>query len=277
MFGGQTWDQFSPLRPTVNDDTHMLTAGNTGLRRPQLMIGYNAVRDTGGLSAVGGIGLTGAVDSGDRDIDGVLDGEASGRPHWQGRVAYSLPYFGQMGSLGLSGAYGFLRTRARALHATIANLDFTVPLARFLQLRGEAWIGTNMSDYGGGPRVIGPLVAIGEDDEVTVPGQVIGIPFPGRVETVRGRGGWAELSFRPLEKWSIHPGLTIDDPRDATLPAGIAGVLDVTRNRAFYVANRVSAGDNLTIGVDYLRWKTNFAGLRRGIDDRVNLFFKYSF
>jgi len=63
-----------------------------------------------------------------------------------------------------------------------------------------------------------------------------------------------------------------DDPVDSDLPNG-----GRTRNRAFYWANRITPGGNFLIGADYLRWLTNFKGLRRGIDNRVNLFFQYSF
>src|SRR5581483_3749696 len=41
MLAGQTWDVFSPLFPTVNNDTLMWNAGNLGDRRPQFRVSYD--------------------------------------------------------------------------------------------------------------------------------------------------------------------------------------------------------------------------------------------
>jgi hypothetical protein len=280
VLAGQTWDTFSPLRPTVNDDSVMFTAGNPGLRRPMLIMGYDSRSDAGGFSAIGGVGLTGAIDNADRDFDGVRDGEQSGRPHWQGRVGYSHPLLGQRASIGLSGAYGFLRTRSGAAHERIGNVDFTLPLAGFLSLRGEGYWGKNLSDFGGGPilqlAVTGVTFPGGDEELNGLRQQQVGLPSPFFINNIHGRGGWAELTIKASRYWSAHPGFTTDDPVDGDFPV-FAGATNITRNRAFYFANRIYPGNNLTIGVDYLRWKTTFRGLGRGLDNRVNVFFKYSF
>ena len=280
VLAGQTWDTFSPLRPTVNDDSVMFTAGNTGLRRPMLIMGFEHRSDSGDFSAVGGVGLTGAIDNADNDLNGVPDGEQSGRPHWQGRVGYSRPFLGQTASVGISGAYGFLRTLSGAAHERIGVVDFTLPVASFAALRAEGYWGKNMSDFGGNPFT--QLSAV----QISIPGggeeldglrlQQIALPSPFRISDIHGRGGWAELTIKPWRYWSAHPGFTTDDPVDSDFPA-FASAANITRNQAFYVANRIYPGNNLTIGLDYLRWKTTFRGLGRALDNRVNVFFKYSF
>jgi hypothetical protein len=50
-----------------------------------------------------------------------------------------------------------------------------------------------------------------------------------------------------------------------------------TRNRAFYAGNRFTPGGKVEIGVDYLRWRTDYFGPASGFDNRFNIFFQYGF
>lgn len=162
----------------------------------------------------------------------------------------------QQKSDGGSGFYGFLKT-ARAIggrtefRSQLVNIDFTLPLHDRLALRGEGWWGRNMSDVRGGAGQ-GINAATGRE--------------------IRGRGGWAEADVNLSRYFSLSPGFSTDDPVDADVPTG-----GRTRNRAFYLANRITPNSNFLIGADYLRWKTNYRGLLSGVDDGVNLFFQYNF
>lgn len=259
LLAGQTWDTVSPLSPTVNNDTLQWNAGNVGDRRPQLRLTYEpSVGERGKLSFAGGIGLTGAIDSLDLDANGVRDGEESARPDVQGRAGFSYPSAakGQRVSLGVSGFYGFLETARpvagrTSFRSQLVNLDFTLPLHGRLALRGEGWWGRNMSDVRGGAGQ-GVNAATGRE--------------------IRGRGGWAEANVKLSRYFALSPGFSTDDPVDADIPAG-----GRTRNRALFLANRITPSNNFLIGADYLRWKTNYRGLRPGVDNRVNIFFQYSF
>jgi len=257
LLAGQTWDIVSPLFPTVNNDTLMWNAGNVGDRRPQLRLAYEPRVGRGKFSLLGGIGLTGAIDAQDLDNNGFRDGEESSPPDLQGRIGYSHP-FGKdrTASIGLSGFYGFEKTarpvagRTR-FHSQLFNLDFTIPFASRLSMRGEGWWGRNTSDIRGGA------------------GQGINV-LTGR--EIRGRGGWLEANIKLSRYLSFNPGFTTDDPVDADLPTG-----GRTRNRAYYFANRITPGGNFLFGVDYLYWLTDFKGLQRGVDHRVNIFLQYNF
>ena len=257
MLAGQTWDIVSPLFPTVNNDTLQWNAGNVGDRRPQLRAAYEPTVGRGKFSFSGGVGLTGAIDALDLDNNGFRDGEESRRPDLQGRIGYAYPVGkDRSASFGISGFYGFLKT-ARLVagrtdfHSQLINVDFTLPLASHFGLRGEGWWGRNMSDIRGGA---------GQGIN-TVTGQEI-----------RGRGAWSEVNVKVSRYFSFSPGFSTDDPVDRDLPAG-----GRTRNRAFYFANRITPGGNLLIGADYLRWLTNYNNLRRGLDNRLNIFFQYNF
>ncbi len=240
LLAGQTWDVFSPLFPTVNNDTLMWTAGNVGDRRPQLRAAWEPKAGSGRLSLAGAIGLTGAIDGLDLDNNGYFDGVQSMRPGVQARLGYSRPAF----SLGASMFYGWLASGTRVLPAQGYGADLTLPLTSFLAFRGEGWWGRNMSDFRGGA------------------GQAI----------VRGRGGWAELKLRINRYWSIAPGFTTDNPVKAGLAPG-----GRTRNRAFYAGNRFTPGGKVEFGIDYLRWRTDYYGPAPGIDNRFNIFFQYGF
>jgi hypothetical protein len=257
ILAGQTWDTVSPLFPTVNNDSLQWNAGNVGDRRPQLRAAYEPKAGRGKLSFTGGIGLTGAIDALDLDNNGFRDGEESHLPDFQGRVGYSFP-LGQYGSasFGFSGFYGFMKTSRPVagrtdFHSQLVNIDFTLPLASRLALRGEGWWGRNMSDTRGGAGQ-GLNLATGRE--------------------IRGRGGWSEANIKISRYFSINPGFSTDDPVDADIPNGSR-----TRNRAFYFANRITPGGNFVIGADYLRWLTTYKGFLRGLDNRVNIFFQYGF
>lgn len=258
LLAGQTWDTASPLIPTVSNQTLLWNAGNVGDRRPQLRAAYEPRAGGGRFSFIGGVGLTGAIDSLDLDANGVRDGEESSRPSLQSRIGYShsVGSSERIASVGVSGYYGFMRTGRPVAGLTefrsqLINVDFTLPLSGHISLKGEGWWGRNLSDIRGG---------IGQGLNVAT-GQAI-----------RGRGGWGEASFKLSRVFSFHPGFSTDDPVDEDLPA--AGR---TRNRTFYLAHRIAPGGGFLLGVDYLRWRTTYKGLQPGVDNRLNLFFQYGF
>jgi hypothetical protein len=256
VLAGQDWDTYSPLLPTVDNETTLWNAGNIGDRRPQFRAAYSPKIGNGRIDIAASVGLTGAIDSADLDGNGVLDGQESGKPDVQARVGFAHPLWvaDQMASVGISGVYGWLNTakpiagkfgfRAQAL-----NIDYTIPLWTRLSLRGEGWWGRNMSDFRGGA------------------GQGLNLATG---QPIRGRGGWSELAVKVNRFWSVYPGFSTDDPVDHDVPNG-----GRTRNHVLYVGNRFNLGRNFLIGADYLNWITNYKGLARGLDNRVNIFFQY--
>lgn len=258
FLAGQTWDLFSPLYPTVDNDTLLWNAGNVGDRRPQVRVSYDPKVGRGRWSIAAAAGLTGAIDAQDLDNNTYRDGEESGKPDFQARIGYGQPLWvkDQSASLGASMFYGWENTSkaiaGRTLfHAQLVNIDYTLPLAKILSLRGEGWWGHNMSDVRGGA------------------GQGINVL---NGHEIRGRGGWSEFSVRLSRFYSMHPGISADDPLPGDVPLG-----GRTRNQVYYFGNRFTPSGNLTIGADYLRWWTSFQGYKAGLDNRVNIFFQYAY
>ncbi len=216
----------------------MWTAGNLGDRRPQLRASYEPKMGKGRFSFDAAVGFTGAVDALDLDNNGYPDGMQSMRPNTQWRLGYSRPLWvpHQSFSLGGSMFYGWLKV-ARPIGARLVlpavgyNVDYVLPLTRFMALRGELWWGRNMSDFRGGA---GQSVTLAN----------------GRM--VRGRGGWSEVKIHINRCWSLVPGFTTDNPVKADL-----ALASRSRNRAFYLGNRFTPGANVEFGLDYLRWRTS--------------------
>jgi transglutaminase-like putative cysteine protease len=245
---GQTWDLISPLFPSPNDDTLMWNAGNTGDRRPQVRYTYTG-RD--GFNAALALGLTGAVDGKDLDNNGTRDGEESGMPGFQARLGYK----GSAWAAGLWAAFAREETATPVGGETdfdtqIVGVDWQFFFNQ-LDLSGEVWAGENLSDLRGG---------IGQGVNTTT----------GR--EISSQGGWIELGYKPTPNYRLAIGYTRDDPSESDLGGSGRQV-----NSAFYFHNKWNIGNGVEIGANYLHWKTDWAGLPRGKDNRFNFFLMRKF
>jgi hypothetical protein len=251
---GQTWDVISPLYPAVNADTMMWNAGNLGDRRPQIRVSYGALSETTvGLMFVAAIGLTGAVTGQDLDRDGLLDGEESGVPNFQLRVARKArsTVVGLSAHIGREQFEDAAGTSTSRLPSYSVNVDYSFSPRPVLTVKGELWVGKNLSDFRG---------AVGQGVE----------PISRR--TIRSSGGWAELLLAPRESIRFGGGYSRDDPKDADL-----GPFGRSSNRAWYTVSQLIVGQGVTLGIDYVDWLTTYADTSRGHDHRVNAYFMYTF
>jgi hypothetical protein len=263
ILAGQTSDLISPLYPIANPDLAMWGAGNLGDRRPQFRATYRPAVGPGTLEVAGMVGLTGADDASDIDLPGVYgagyrDGETSGLPTLQARVAYELPMFEKEKLVIGAGVHGAWEDPDRTIqgHAIFKSwavaLDVLVPIyLNYLWVKGEAWQGSNVDDVRG---------AIFQGINTTT----------GR--TIDARGGWIELGIRPGTDWfAISFGYSTDQPDDSDLPAGGRAA-----NKIAYVATRYTFGP-LTLGLDYMYWVTEYNQFHAGRDNRVQAFVQFNF
>lgn len=250
---GQTFDVISPLFPNVNADTLMWNVGNLGDRRP--LVRYRCRSSTGRLSFDGAAGLTGAVDAQDLDGDEVRDGEAAAVPHLQARIGlqsrekdrWSLGVWSHLGRMETSAPVGG-ETR---FDSSSLGFDYRFALGERLDLQGEVWTGEGLGDFRGG---VGQSVN-------TKTGQVIA-----------SRGGWLEIGADLGASYSLFAGYTLDDPENGDVLRG-----GRTQNRAWYLAQRLRFGKPFLVGLEYLRWTTEYQSLPDGNDNRFNLFVVYSY
>ena len=266
LLAGQTWDIISPIFPSVNQDTLMWNAGNTGDRRPQLRAGYEHPLGPGKLSIMGGLGLTGAIDSKDLDKNGVRDGEDSGLPNLQARIGYTRPGFVPRENM-VVGIWGHLaKEEIGEVSARIAGEnsftsnsiggDIILPIISLspvgsLTMRGEVWSGKNLSDFRGG---IGHGVNINTGEEI------------------KSIGGWLEFLIKVNPELQVEIGYTIDNPEDENL-----GIGDKAENTTWYIGGNFKPGGGLLLGIEYINWKTGYKDAPEGTDNRVNLIAQYNF
>jgi hypothetical protein len=248
ILAGQTSDIISPLFPTVNSDTLMWNAGNLGDRRAQFRYAFGRAT---GVNLQFGAGLTGAIDGQDRDANGVLDGEQSTMPNFQGRLGYASAKV----IAGVWSHYG--RTHTDTAFAGKNDFDhysygadFDLRFTPQVSLRGEAFAGSALSDVRG---------SVGQSFNTTTG------------KEIDSRGGWIELGIRP-GRYFLSLGHTVDDPKNGHVPAN-----GQTLNRSWYVTNQFRLAPPVTAGIDYTFWQTRFKGLPEGTDNRINLYLMYGF
>jgi hypothetical protein len=248
LLAGQTSDLISPLFPAANGDTLMWNAANLGDRRMQIRYAYAA---ESGLGFEAGIGATGAVSPLDADGNGIRDGEAAVVPNFQGRVSYDTEAF----TLGAWSHYGRMHTDVlfgtkQDFNSYSYGTDFDFRVHPRVRVRGEAWAGSNLGDMRGG---IGQFWNAATGREID------------------SRGGWAEVGLQSGPH-GLFAGYTVDDVTNQHV-----GVGGRTENRAWYLTNRFDLADPLTLGVDYIHWRTHFKDQPHGTDNRINLYLIYGF
>jgi hypothetical protein len=202
LLAGQTSDIISPLVPKTANYTVLWDQGNIGYRRPQLRVSTWAdLSDKAKVTAAAGIFRTlgGNLDEGlpAPNADKVDDGADSGVPTFQGRLAMSATVreTGTM-ELGVSGHYGTEEFRTvsayRSIESWSANVDLRIAPCDRSELLCEFFVGDNLGAYYGGVgQTVNPLLT-----------------------EIGSRGGWAELSFRPIQGLWLNAGYGFDDPAD---------------------------------------------------------------
>lgn len=244
ILAGQTWDLISPLYPSVQNDTQLLFAGNTGDRRPQLRLSalpLDNVRIAVAAAA------TGTLDQRDLDGDGQVDGMAAGTPMVQGLIELRQP-MRRGGAPILLGLWGHVAREELAngtrYPSTSIGAHFQVP-APFMTWSGEVYGGTNAADIGG---------AVGT-----------GINrLTGR--TVHSVGGWVEMALAPTKRHVLAVGGSGDfAQRDDVMPG------DRMSNGTVYSALRYKPKSSLQLGLEYLYWKTTYRAMNPGVANRVDM------
>ncbi len=248
LTAGQDWDVISPLNPQMLNTSPLWWAGNIGVRRPQIRATQAFGADEGpGLTLTGALLRTiGRTGNTFRDPERE-SGAASGHPSAQARIGFRLPVLDAgTTDLGLSGHWGREKydsddDSTERFRSWSANFDIVQPVTEWLTLRGEAFIGKNLSAYLGG---IGQGVNVQQESEI------------------RGAGGWTAAALTPVEKWTFNLGAGLDDARREDLNRG-----DRKMNSAVFANGIYSITDNISAGLELSHWQTKY----RGEGDEENL------
>lgn len=264
LIAGQTSDLISPLVPNNLNYTVGWAAGNIGYRRAQLRATYTTpMSDTNKLIAAIALARTTGTVNEDMDLDLENDGEDTGWPTLQGRIALATKAFTETESVfGISGHYGqeevdFSNGKVASeeddqehMDSWSVNADFLVPLTSCLGFSGEAFMGKNLDDYFGGV-LQGINAAEGEE--------------------IMSHGGWAQVSYQPYQTVKTNVGFGIDDPDNGDLNPG-----DRDFNRYYFANVLYTLIPPVTLGLEYSNWNTGYVGQSNGTDNRIQTSVIYS-
>lgn len=242
ILAGQTWDLISPLAPTVQEDTLLAFAGNTGGRRPQLRL--SALVDQKVRISVAAA-ATGTLDQRDLDGDGQVDGMAAGTPMIQGLIELTQRMFGPEPLR--VGVWGHAAREELAdgtrYPAWSTGMHAVLPLGRAMTWSGEAYTGNNLADIGGG---------VGQ-----------GVGMTGK--TIHAVGGWFEAALKPTQRHTLAFGLSGDYARASDLMPG-----ERRANGTMYGAIRYLPKPSLQLGLEYLYWRTQYQEMSAGVANRFD-------
>ena len=211
ILAGQTSDIISPLVPKTANYTVLWDQGNIGYRRPQFRISTwaNTNEKIKIAVAAGAFRTLG----GDLDGDGVDDGADAAIPTVEGRVGIAVkPNAQRSFELGISGHSGKEQYQAKdaegrfgtkSISSWSGNVDLKLVFCERFEFAGEFFTGQDLGAYYGG---VGQTVNLMKDE-------------------IAAKGGWGELTVKPVAHLSLNVGCGIDDPDDAdfVLPSGTPG------------------------------------------------------
>jgi hypothetical protein len=164
--------------------------------------------------------------------------ERSKRPTVEARVVARWERTETSGEIGIGGHYGWFATTVRdsllVSRAVAATARFTA--TRFVEVRGEAFLGQSLASLGGG--------GIGQD---LGPNDV----------AVRTRGGWAQINFLPRPEMEIGGGYGFDDPDNRDLDPVTARLKNVTWEGHLHLKP-----GPLILAVEFRRIETTYGPLR---------------
>ena len=127
-------------------------------------------------------------------------GELSRQPSYGTRIAWTKNVFGQPLRFGVGGYYGRQNYGYnRTVDGWAGMADIELPLSRQFSLSGKLYRGKALGGFYGG---IGRSVLFSGDP--TLPDT--------EVRGLNSVGGWAQLKFRPANKWELNAAFGTDNP-----------------------------------------------------------------
>jgi hypothetical protein len=233
---GQEGPLMSPLNPVslaAIGIPGFTSAGNLWLWLPQARL---TLRSSGDLR----FGVAGAVlapMSG--DANGLFDtdndiAERSRRPFVEGRAHVAWGSDEMAGAIGVSAHGGwFVRPGStNQLESMAFGADAKIPLANWLELRGEWFSGDGMRALGGG--AIGQLLNTSGDP-------------------LKSTGGWAQVNLKPSTRIEFGAGYGFDDPDDAVL-----GATARKKNVQTAAHLHLRPAGPIILGLEYRRLETTY-------------------
>jgi hypothetical protein len=175
-------------------------------------------------------------------------GEASRQPAYGARIAWTRNIFGQPLRLGVGGYYsrqdyGFNRN----VDGWAGMTDLEIPLSRQFSLSGKFYRGRALGGLYGG---IGRSVLFSGDPALATT----------EVQALDSIGGWAQLKYRPANKWEFNAAFGTDNPYARDLKyfqySQAYGDPTLARNHAGFVNMIYRPRSDLLVSAEYRRLTT---------------------
>ena len=256
LLAGQTSDVISPLYPYTLNYIVAWWAGNIGYRRPQIRLTKDwqlgrEVKLRAATALTRNIGHSGPFDPGD-------SGEDEGMPGIQARLGLTFPVVSERPTtVGISGHWREEEFdvdptgTSRQFESWSANLDLTQPLAPWLTVKGEAFVGENLDAYLGG---------IGQGINTT------------SGEEIATWGAWLAAAVQAGEKWTMNLGGSFEDVDEDDVTSGSR-----TFNRSIFVNVIHAFSDTVSVGLELSHWYTEYKGQEDGDNLRAQSSFIFKF
>jgi len=170
-------------------------------------------------------------------------GESSRQPAYGTRVAWTRNVFGQPLRVGVGGFYsrqdyGFSRT----VEGWAGMADLDLPLSHQFSLSGKVYRGRALGGFYGG---IGRSVLFSDDPTLA----------SSEVRALNSVGGWAQLKYRPANKWEFNAAFGMDNPYASDLryfPSPWAyGDATLARNQGSFVNMIYRPRSDLLFSAEY--------------------------
>jgi hypothetical protein len=245
---GQDSPLMSPLNPlslAAVGTPGFTGAGNLWLWLPQARLGV----ETSGDIRFGAQGAILAPTSGDAagpfDTDNDI-AERAKRPYVEGRAHVRWGADEMAGDIGMSAHGGWFATpnSTNQRESMAVGADARIPLATWLELRGEWYSGDGMRGLGGG---------------------AIGQLFDSRAEPIHSTGIWGQLNLKPTTRVTLGGGFGLDDPDDKDLPTGARLKNEVTEAHL-----HLRPAGPLVFGFEYRRMQTTYS-TGKLVNDHLNV------
>lgn len=240
ILAGQTSDVISPLNPTTLNYIVLWKSGNIGYRRPQIRLSKT-------MEVADGTTVAAAV-SANRSMGRAEDGEDTGQPSLQGRLAFGTKLLGEKPMVvGVSGVYGKeTDSEDNEFEQTGVSVDLTLPLGDMVLLQGEYFTGKNLSVYLGG---VGQGIV--EEPEPETETREL------QMAEVEASGWWAQLTVWPNASVSLNVGAGSDDPE---LPDYATAEM-IEKNTTYYGNVIWNVTPQAYIGAEYAMFETEYVGI----------------
>lgn len=274
LVAGQDALFFVPLSPTSLASLAvpaMSYSGNLWGWTPQVRVEHRfALAGDSQVTVAAGIldQLTGDTPSPGQERDPSW-GEQSGQPGYAAHIGWSKKTANGIWGIGAGGYYGRQYWGFnRGVDGWAGTVDLRVPLNRYFEFSAAYYRGRSVGGFGGG---VGQTVLFNGD--------------PGLASTsvygLNSQGGWAQLTFKPRQDFSLNAAFGQDNPFASQLrlypvvPSEYEEPL--LKNQSWFVNGIYQLRSNILFSVEFRRYATNDLGPDRYFANSANLSLGYLF